>query len=84
MLFRSLLTLFGPADIFALEDVDIFLSGRENTQKEFAHIIVETAHEGKKIYLTGIDLQGRTEHFHETITRCCSNLKIYTSVNRSK
>lgn len=80
----SLLTLFGPADIFALEDVDIFLSGRENTQKEFAHIIVETAHEGKKIYLTGIDLQGRTEHFHETITRCCSNLKIYTSVNRSK
>ena len=47
----SLSALFGSADIFALEDVDIFLSGRENTQNTFAQIIVEAAHEGKKIYL---------------------------------
>lgn len=79
----SLSTLFGPADIFALEDVDIFLRGRENTQKEFAYIIVETSHEGEKIYLTGIDLQGRAEHFLEAVKRHCSNLKIYTSVKRS-
>ena len=41
----SLSALFGSADIFALEDVDIFLSGRENTQNTFAQIIVEAAHE---------------------------------------
>lgn len=79
----SLSTLFGPSDIFALEDIDIFLGGRRNTQNEFARIIIETAHEGKRIYITGIDLQGRAEHFLETVKRHCSNLKIYTSVKRS-
>lgn len=79
----SLSALFGSADIFALEDVDIFLSGRENTQNTFAQIIVEAAHEGKKIYLTGIELQARAHHFIETVKRYCPNLKIHTSVKRS-
>ena len=79
----SLSALFGSADIFALEDVDIFLSGRENTQNTFAQIIVEAAHEGKKIYLTGIERQARAHHFIETVKRYCPNLKIHTSVKRS-
>ena len=78
----SLSTLLGISDIYVFEDIDIYLSGKEFTQKEFARIIIETAHEGKQLYLTGIDIPKRVEHFFEMINSYYPDMRFYTSVPR--
>ena len=72
----------GISDIYVFEDIDIYLSGKEFTQKEFARIIIETAHEGKQLYLTGIDIPKRVEHFFEMINSYYPDMRFYTSVPR--
>lgn len=70
-------TMLSPADIYALEDIDVFLRGKEATQLEFANIIARTISQGKDIYITGIDLKNRVGTFWEAVEKRCLNIRFF-------
>lgn len=73
-------TMLPSADIYALEDIDVFLRGKEATQLEFANIVVQTILQGKDVYITGIDLKQRAAYFWEVVEKQCPNMRIFDSI----
>lgn len=63
---QLILNYRSKAEILCFEDIDMALSGRPNTQEEFARIICEMS-EFKVVILTGIEIKERCSDFVKRI-----------------
>lgn len=56
-------------DLYAVDDIDVFLHNRDAVQCEFAHIVYLSLREGKTVYIAGTDLQSEAKTFLETLKK---------------
>ena len=55
--------VFKDIKVIVIEDIDIFLAGREATQEEVAHILLGAIENGVSVVVTGIDVATKAPYF---------------------
>lgn len=55
--------VFKDIKVIVIEDIDIFLAGREATQEEVAHILLGAIENGVSVVVTGIDIATKAPYF---------------------